>query len=111
MHSHNFIDLTGMKFGRLVVLKYDAETSKIKGRSYWICKCDCGKIKSVQSNELRTGGTISCGCYSIDIHSKSNKIEFDRELNCYRCYFIESSEYFLFDLGDLDIIQEYCLWI
>ena len=56
------IDLTGQKFGRLTVL-YKDNNRKTNSGSYWICKCDCGKIKSVKSSSLRRGEIQSCGCY------------------------------------------------
>ena len=63
-------DLTGQKFGRLTVLKFD----EIKNKHYfWICKCDCGKICSVESSQLKSGKTKSCGCYKIDIIKKHYK--------------------------------------
>lgn len=44
----NFIDLSGKRFGRLTVLHRDLEKKlKIKWKAYWICKCDCGNIKSI----------------------------------------------------------------
>lgn len=55
------IDLTGQKFNKLTVLSRDTER-KAKGSSYWICRCDCGKIKSVKSSSLRRGEIKSCGC-------------------------------------------------
>lgn len=63
------IDLTGQRFGRLVVLGF---SHKGKHRSYyWRCQCDCGKIKTVMQGSLRMGRTKSCGCYRIDqIHLK-----------------------------------------
>lgn len=51
----------GKKYGRLTVLKKG--TSK-KGRAYWICQCDCGKIIEVSGTNLRSGQQ-SCGCLSI----------------------------------------------
>lgn len=57
-----FTDLTGQRFGRLVVCRRDM--SKI-GKSkyvYWICKCDCGRGSSVCSYHLTKGKTKSCGC-------------------------------------------------
>lgn len=54
-----FIDLTGMRFGRLVVLKRDYSTKKgVK----WICQCDCGNITTVATTPLKNGHTQSCGC-------------------------------------------------
>lgn len=52
------IDLTNQKFGRLTVLERDYS----KAKTYWICQCECGVIKSVWSRNLRTGRTKSCGC-------------------------------------------------
>lgn len=50
------IDLTGQRFGRLVVLERNY-------RSGWICKCDCGNLKApVASQSLMRGDTKSCGC-------------------------------------------------
>ena len=59
------IDLTGQKFGRLTVLEKD-NSRKTNSGSYWICKCECGKIKSIKSSSLRRGEIISCGCYRIE---------------------------------------------
>ena len=55
------IDLTNQKFGRLTVL-YKDNNRKSNCGSYWICQCDCGKIKSIKSSSLRRGEIQSCGC-------------------------------------------------
>lgn len=62
-----FIDLTGQRFGRLVVLNLDY-IKKIKGGSkvYWHCQCDCGNVKSVFGTNLKKGSTKSCGCLRIE---------------------------------------------
>lgn len=59
-----FIDLTGMKFGKLTALKIDKEEINKSGTkyTYWLCKCDCNKETSVDGNALRSGHTKSCGC-------------------------------------------------
>lgn len=41
------IDLTGQRFGHLVVLKLDEENKSKNAK--WICKCDCGNIVSKAS--------------------------------------------------------------
>lgn len=56
------IDLTGQKFGRLTVLYRDPKKDKSR-QARWICQCECGNIKSYLSSALRSGGTVSCGCY------------------------------------------------
>ena len=54
------IDLTGKRFGRLVVLREELpRTTKV---IKWICKCDCGNIKSIRGSDLKLGKTQSCGC-------------------------------------------------
>lgn len=60
MAAHNFIDLTGERFGRLVVLEENGRTST--GQVMWLCACNCGKTTTVRSQQLRTGRTRSCGC-------------------------------------------------
>ena len=58
-------DLKGQRFNRLTVLQLDTEKTN-KQRSYWICKCDCGKIKSIRSDQLTSGKTKSCGCLNTE---------------------------------------------
>lgn len=53
------IDLTGQRFGRLLVLRRDTYTDD---QAYWVCQCDCGTITSVMGGSLRNGLTRSCGC-------------------------------------------------
>ena len=55
-------DLTGLKFGKMLVQKRDIE--KKTQAAYWICKCECGNIKSVRGQRLRNGEVIDCGCGS-----------------------------------------------
>lgn len=53
-------DLTGERFGRLLVIKLIGRNKK---RIYiWLCKCDCGNIKEVPMAYLTSGHTKSCGC-------------------------------------------------
>lgn len=61
-------NLIGKKFGRLTVIERDFS----KQRCYYICKCDCGKVKSIQAHHLKSGATTSCRCYQKEQASKSN---------------------------------------
>lgn len=54
-------DLTGERFGELVVLEYEKNKSREHNQTYWKCKCSCGKICSIGKKHLRDGTTISCG--------------------------------------------------
>lgn len=55
-------DLTGQRFGRLVVCRRAPNIKGAKNGVYWICKCDCGRGKKVVSSALLSGFTHSCGC-------------------------------------------------
>ena len=66
MPVHNLIDLTGQRFGRLVVdHRYSTANPANKG-TFWVCKCDCGREVAVAGNSLRAGRTKSCGCLKND---------------------------------------------
>lgn len=56
-----FHNLSGRRFGRLVVLE-QAERSKT-GEIRWRCKCDCGREIVTQANNLTSGASKSCGCW------------------------------------------------
>lgn len=58
-----FVDYTGRRYGKLVVLERGIRNSSRKLYE-WICQCDCGNIKSVIGKDLREGNTTSCGCMS-----------------------------------------------
>lgn len=63
--ERNFDDITGQRFGKLVVIKADHVKQDNNGNNsfYWLCHCDCGNDQVVQGDVLRCGGTVSCGCY------------------------------------------------
>lgn len=69
-----FRDLTGLKFDRITVIRRDGSDSF--GRAKWLCKCICGNITSVQSGNLITGTTKSCGCLL-----NKESVNFKNELN------------------------------
>lgn len=63
LHKETYtIDLVGRTFGRLTVVKRSG-TDRY-GKAQWECQCACGNIKTVNGNNLRSGGTTSCGCRS-----------------------------------------------
>ena len=61
------IDLTGKRFGRLFVIK--RISNKGKKWIHWLCRCDCGVVKSINGDALKNGGTKSCGCLKKDLGS------------------------------------------
>lgn len=57
------IDLVGKRFERLVVLKY-------VGNRKWLCQCDCGNVKTIYGDDIRTSHTKSCGCWNLEVRSR-----------------------------------------
>lgn len=68
--SPNFIDRVGHRYGRLTVVYNISKAKTIKGkpqtRTNWYCLCDCGEYTTVESGNLNSGHTQSCGCLLID---------------------------------------------
>lgn len=56
-----FVDLTGTRFGRLVVT--GRGVTKPRGKIYWTCLCECGRVKQIRGDHLKNGLIVSCGCF------------------------------------------------
>mgnify|MGYP006871981469 CR=1 FL=1 len=69
-----FVDRTGRRYGQLVVIERDATVGPASGgkRVKWLCRCDCGAIRSVTGNALQRGKTQSCGCLARALASTRN---------------------------------------
>jgi hypothetical protein len=60
MPSHNFIDISGQKFGRLTAIKH------ISG-NYWECLCECGSLTKKRASHMKDGVSKSCGCLNKEL--------------------------------------------
>lgn len=58
------IDISGLRFGRLLVIGYHSPGTN--GGSRWLCRCDCGKEITAIGGHLRSGSTRSCGCIALE---------------------------------------------
>lgn len=56
-------DLTGQRFGKLVVLA-PTEKRMDGGSVVWKCRCDCGNLAEASARRLVRGKARSCGCLS-----------------------------------------------
>lgn len=61
------VDLTGQRFGRLVVIERANSTKG--GAACWLCECDCGNKTISVGADLRRGRILSCGCLHSEIQS------------------------------------------
>ena len=72
MRQHR--DLTGQRFGRLVVIERAPRPPYYEGTyAWWRCRCDCGNETVVRGRRLTNGETKSCGCYKRDVLIALNK--------------------------------------
>ncbi len=46
-------DLIGKRYSKWTVLRY-------VGNRGWLCRCECGKEKSVTTQNLKSGGSTQC---------------------------------------------------
>ena len=63
-------DISAQRFGRLVAISVNHSRNH---KRYWKCLCDCGQMVIVRQDQLTTGKTKSCGCYSDDVRRKNKK--------------------------------------
>lgn len=67
------VDLSGKRFGRWTVLQEGEPRYSGKYRViYWICKCNCGTVKNVCGESLKSGDSISCGCFHNEVTASIN---------------------------------------
>ena len=98
-----FINLAGERFGKLTVLSKHG-TAK-DGGIIWLCKCDCGNRTTAKSGNLRSGHTLSCGCYMKERISETQSTHRQSHKRLYnvwtsmkaRCY--NSNSQFYADYG------------
>jgi len=63
------LNLVNQRFGRFIVKSF-SHTSK--NFAYWECLCDCGIIKIIRGNDLKTRRTLSCGCLGKERRHAAN---------------------------------------
>jgi hypothetical protein len=78
------IDLTGQRFGRLVVVEPAGKNNNKK--MTWICCCDCGKIKVAETYHLIRGETRSCGCLRKEIAAERRTTHGESKSRLYAIY-------------------------
>lgn len=119
-----FIDLTGIKFNHLTVVKRGEDLIKKNGKHEvrWLCECDCGNpdYVLVLAYNLKNSNTQSCGCEHLKnakeqgknnllkqgkLNKKYNRYDLSGE---YGIGYTLKDEEFYFDIDDYDKIKDYC---
>lgn len=107
------IDLTGRKFGKLVVIERGANGTD--GRATWKCQCDCGNIVYVKGSRLRNGHTKSCGCLRKELPVMVSSVHGKRESRLYaiwsnmkqRCYNENNKRYKTYGARGITVCPEW----
>ena len=88
-------DLTGQQFGRWTVMSYQPKQRKDgKLRSAYLCRCSCGTESVIDTDNLKSGRTLSCGCLKVERQSERQKTHGESDTKLYnvwcaikrRCY-------------------------
>lgn len=110
---NNFEDLTGKRFGKLTVLGYVGQRKD--RHSLWKCQCDCGVIKNISGNNLRSGKTKSCNCLGdskeesfIRFFLEKNNIKYVKEYS-FPDFKTQKGGYPRFDFAIFSKNDLYCL--
>lgn len=104
-------EMLGRRFGNLTVISEDL--TRPNNRHYYICKCDCGRTRSVMRYYLLKGTTKTCGnikecIYAYMNHSKTRRKSNQYDLSGkYGIGYTSKGEEFYFDLEDFDKIKEF----
>ena len=72
------LDITNQIFGKLTAIK---RVPSRGGKTYWLCRCECGQEKEVQTCHLISGATQSCGCLTKNSKKETHCLNCGKELN------------------------------
>lgn len=66
------VNLTGTRFGRLLVLHLDPSIKLRTNGASWLCQCDCGKNVTYPTHRLIHNKVFSCGCGKYAVRKFKN---------------------------------------
>ena len=79
-------DITGQRFGRLIVEEKLGRSER--GAITWRCRCDCGNTKTTITSRLLNGEVKSCGCMLVkgDLRIKKDHEHGYSTTKMYECW-------------------------
>ena len=105
-NEKRLIDLTGQRFGHLLVIEYAGRNERRE--SLWRCQCDCGNESIVRGDVLRRGTTESCGCgkgLKHGFHKKPWYSSYKAMME--RCYLPSSGNYSRYGGKGVTVCEEW----
>lgn len=110
------IDLTGKRFGHLLVVGFEGTKKYPCGMAYtaWKCKCDCGRETIVSTSQLnKQNGTRSCGCLKkVNNGRRTHGLSHSKIDNTYknmmgRCYSKRNEKYMIYGARGIKVCDEW----
>lgn len=103
------VDLTGKRFGKLLVIGRAENKIQPSGqvKTAWRCICDCGNECIVSAYSLKADKSKSCGCGIIENAIKANKKEVNRYLEHEDYYelFNDKNDSFIISKADFEKVH------
>lgn len=104
-------DFTNQKINMLTAIK---KIESKNNRTYWLCKCDCGKEIEVMTQDLIYKTKYSCGCVRKKKKNNYHKYDFKvkRLYNIWcemkhRCYRKENNDYKYYGEKGIKLCEEW----
>lgn len=105
-------DLMGQKFGKWTVI---GPVDKLGHNIRWKCRCECGNEAMVGVGNLKTGKSVSCGCYKSKLTSERNTTHGMKPTRLYRvwngmkarCQIPSSSGYYKYGARGIKVCEEW----
>jgi hypothetical protein len=107
-----FHDLTGKRYGKLVVLSLYSHGSRKENKDCkWLCRCDCGNEIIAGVRNLNSGNTKSCGCLRYE-NKGAYKPNPNRVFNSWRamkqrCKNKSNNRYYIYGGRGIKICEEW----
>jgi hypothetical protein len=86
-------NLQGDKYGRLALVSEVAGQSCRPSVRRWLCQCDCGEVRQVKLDNLRSGHSTSCGCTTTTHGLGRHPLYPTHNTMMKRCYNPESGKF------------------
>lgn len=71
-------DIKNVEFGYLTAI--ELTDKKYRRSNVWLCRCRCGNMVEVPTNNLTSYNTVSCGCIAAERLKRANKTFADTHL-------------------------------
>lgn len=100
----------GKKINSLTIIDYVQRDNKIK--SYFLCKCECGKTVELQASKVVSGHNKSCGCYLGKRNPNTHHFGGTRLYSIWRhtitrCYDTKSDHYHIYGARGITVCDEW----